>query len=282
MQPQAVVYNLGKNLAEGAQLSGQECPWCAARGSVEKSMSISRAATAVVYKCHRAKCSVEGFVKAEGAPLFKKEVKGSNRWARYLRTTAPILDKQKAWLTKQWGFDSYHYRKSGAEYTIACDRIVLPIYNREGDVVGATLRAVSTTTGPKSMICMVNNAWPCMSFYEGAGNPDTIIIVEDQASAVRASRYCSSVALIGVYMDSVKAREIAKTDKKKAIFCLDKDAFKQNIELAQKYGQMFDSHRAVCPPRDLKDMSEEELKNFLADSCDVEVEYESKQAILVV
>lgn len=139
--------------------------------------------------------------------------------------------------------------------------------------MGATLRAMKGDNGPKSMICMVNNDWPCMSFYEGASNPSTIIIVEDQASAVRASRYCSSVALVGVYMDSVKAREIAKTDKKKAIFCLDKDAFSKTIKLAQQYGDMFDTHKAVCPPKDLKDMGEEQLKEFIAEACNVEVEY---------
>lgn len=273
MQADAIIHQLGNHLREGDQLSGQECPYCERLGSGEKSLSITRKATAIVYKCHRAKCGREGFVRAEGASMFGAEVAGANRYARYLRTSIPLFEKQKHQLTTMWGFDDFHFRKSGAEYTLACDRVVLPIYNREGDAVGATLRAVGKSGGPKSMICMVKTDWPCMSFYEGEANASTIIIVEDQASAIRASRYCSSVALIGVYMDSVKAREIAKTDKKTAIFCLDKDAFQKTIKLANTYGSMFEKHKAVCPPRDLKDMGEQELREYLADACNLEVEY---------
>lgn len=143
--------------------------------------------------------------------------------------------------------DRVHTRKGSIEFSLSAQRLTLPIFNASGAEAGVTFRNITGKSAAKSLIAMTDMNFLCMSFYQGTMNADTIIIVEDQASAIRASSYCSSVALLGVSMDGLRAAAIAKTSPKSVIFCLDKDAFGQNIKLSQKWGPMMKSHRAVCP-----------------------------------
>ncbi len=272
--PDTIVLMLGKDLAVGDQLSGQECPYCARRGYSEKSMSISRDYRAVIYQCHRASCGARGYVRAEGAEGAAPRAKSESRWAAYLRYASPIMEEEKKWLASEWNMEARHFRRGMFEYSPAVKRLVCPIFNSEGVEIGASLRAMATDVTPKSMIVMTKDDELCMSFYKGTENTDVCIVVEDQASAIRASMYCNAVALLGVYVDSERAREIAKTKAKRVIWCLDKDAFKNTIKISTKYGYIFKRSEAVCPPKDLKDMTEQELKEFLQTECNIPIEKE--------
>ena len=276
--PDAAVYMLGNKLAVGEQLSGQECPFCARHGDRgEKSLSITRDTSAVVYQCHRAKCGARGWVRADSASSSARSSKAANanKWGAYLKHAAPLMQDEKNWCGERWSMQDRHLRKGSVEYSPSAKRLILPIFNPAGEEVGATLRAMHTKQTPKSMIVMEKADAFCMSFYKSAApNPNVWIVVEDQASAIRASMYCSSVALLGVYMDAIRAREISKLKPDKVLWCLDKDAFNKTIEMAKKYGHMIKNSSAVCPPKDLKDMTEQELKSFLTYDCKLTIEEE--------
>lgn len=282
--PDAAVFLMGNKLAVGEQLSGQECPYCARHGERgEKSLSITRDTSAVVYQCHRAKCGARGWVRADSASSSARSSRAANanKWGAYLKHAGPLMQDEKNWVGERWSMDDRHIRKGNIEYNGSAKRLILPIFNPDGVEIGASLRAMHAKQSPKSMIVMERDDAYCMSFYRSTAiNPNVWIVVEDQASAIRASMYCSAVALLGVYMDAQRAREISKLKPDRVLWCLDKDAFNKTIEMAKRYGHMIKGSSAVCPPKDLKDMTEHELKSFLTYECKLEVEQEVEDIVL--
>lgn len=97
-----------------------------------------------------------------------------------------------------------------------------------------------------------------MAWYINHTTPG-IIIVEDQLSAVRASRYLSSVALLGTNLSEERVAEIRRTGNSPVYLALDNDAISSAVKYVVKY-------RSVLPlqlvrlDKDIKDMSEEELE----------------------
>ena len=262
-----MILGVGGSLGLHEQLSGQECPFC---NSGEKSFSITREATGIVYKCHRNKCGINGFVRTAGGGESRPAVEGKSKVGVWIRAATPLMEAHKDWLYNHWKLEDRHIRKGGIEFSLANQRLMLPIYNAEGTAVGASFRTIREYT-PKSIICMTDIEALCLSFYKN-GDSRVGIIVEDQASALRASMYCNSVALLGVHMDALRATQIARQGWERVIFCLDKDAFSKNIELSQKWGSMMKKYVTVCPPKDLKDMTEVELQGFMKDSCGITIE----------
>lgn len=88
-------------------------------------------------------------------------------------------------------------------------------------------------------------------------------MVEDIPSAVRASRYVSSVALLGTSCTIEYAAEI-KSFCTSVVWALDEDATEIAIKHHRKHGILFDSSEVLCLPKDFKDMDEEELETILA------------------
>lgn len=277
--PETIVFMLGNSLAVGEQLSGQECPFCARLGHKENSLSISRELNAVVFQCHRAKCGAKGYVRADGGRVVSDKAKAVSKWAAFLAYSTPLLDAERAWVKGQWGFEDRHLRKGMIEYSPAGRRLILPIFNGQGEEVGASLRTTTSTNGPKSMIVMTKQDELCMSFYKGERNTDTLIVVEDQASAIRASMYCSSVALLGVYMDAIRARRLGAQQARRVLWCLDKDAFQKTVQYTTKFAHLVRGSTAICPPKDLKNMTEKELQEFLTNDCRIELAEEQETEI---
>jgi len=260
---------LAKSMLDNEQRSGVICPFC--HGN-DKSLSLRREGEMIFYHCHRARCGISGMTRASPALTVSPVLKYNNKYAETLRAAGPPSTFDCNWVAAEWGMQEKHVRKGGLQSIYGKKRIILPIYDMDGYEVGATLRSTEESVVPKSLICMTSPNSICASFYEGEQNPEVVIIVEDQASAIRASYYCSSVALLGTNMDVIKARAIARTDCKRAIFCLDKDAFSKSILLANKWGSMFPSHTVVLPSKDLKDMTEIELRSLMTDKCNLTIE----------
>lgn len=273
--PDVIVYERGWQLPVGAQVSGQTCPYCERRGYSENSFSMERTNMGINYKCHRAKCGVSGFVRA--APTNSKRlpiadrVSGASKFATHLRSLSPVKAGIGDWMHQQWGWEAEHRRIADVQWSNSARRIALPIYNIEEREVGWTLRDTTGKETIKSMILLTQPGALSMSYYKGKTNPKTVIIVEDQASAVRASLYCSAVALLGVHFDGQRSARIQRLDPESVVFCLDKDAFARSVDYNTRFGGAFKKHRAVCPDKDLKNMKEDELVKFLSEECGVSI-----------
>lgn len=89
------------------------------------------------------------------------------------------------------------------------------------------------------------------------------IIVEDQLSAVRASAYLTSVALLGTDLSYNKVNEIKEIGRFPVLLALDNDAIAKAVKYVQQYRSVLPM-QLVRLDKDLKDSSHEELDVLFA------------------
>ena len=133
-------------------------------------------------------------------------------------------------------------------------RLVMPVYNPEGEAYGYVARKLDNQPGPKTL-SMINDS--VGSWYLCSGSSE-LIVVEDQLSAIRASEYMNAVALLGTNLADGTLREIKAFNPSMTFIALDKDAFPLSIKMAHKVRKVVPT-KVIRLTKDLKDMKEDEL-----------------------
>jgi hypothetical protein len=149
-------------------------------------------------------------------------------------------------------------------------RVFIPIRNKNGTKIGCSLRSFDTHAFAKNKVFIHDPDYPTMdvtvSFFD---TKPVCLIMEDQLSKLKASRYArASVALLGTGMNVMKAKEIAGICAErncKPVWALDPDAFNLAMRYRQEYNAILPNQKIVRLKRDVKDMSESEIKQLLAE-----------------
>lgn len=90
-----------------------------------------------------------------------------------------------------------------------------------------------------------------------------IIIVEDQLSAIRASDYLTSVALLGTHLNDERVQELRAAKMRPIYLALDNDAIGTAVKHVVKYKSLLPM-RLVRLSKDIKDMTHEEADRLFA------------------
>lgn len=90
-----------------------------------------------------------------------------------------------------------------------------------------------------------------------------IIIVEDQLSAIRASDYLTSVALLGTHLNDERVQELRAAKTRPIYLALDNDAIGTAVKHVVKYKSLLPM-RLVRLSKDIKDMTHEEADRLFA------------------
>lgn len=91
---------------------------------------------------------------------------------------------------------------------------------------------------------------------------DSIIVVEDQLSAVRASQYMTAVALLGTHMNEPMVLEIRERHQP-VYLALDADAVAKAVKYVVKYRSLLPM-QLLTLDKDIKDMTHEEADALFA------------------
>ena len=98
-----------------------------------------------------------------------------------------------------------------------------------------------------------------ISWYKHQDKTQPLILVEDIPSAVRAAKYVSSVALLGTHLGIDRIEEIVQQNFTRVRIALDQDATEKAFRHLRKWGAFFNEVDVLPLPKDLKDMTEDEL-----------------------
>lgn len=92
-----------------------------------------------------------------------------------------------------------------------------------------------------------------------------IWIVEDMLSSKRLEQLgMPSIALLGTHISDKLLKDILDYDPSAEIFlALDNDATAKAVGYKQKFGGMFRNFRVIPLSKDIKDMTEDELRGLL-------------------
>lgn len=220
-----------ESLAQGVSVSGRICPKCFGGRSNEGSLSVTRSDYTLLYKCHRAACDFAGKVAVVsgggGQPTVEhragERISGQARYEALGRSRIP--EGIRAWLAQKYHLSEYHFSKGGLSWTNRhsigpiAGRLVIPVADENMSIYGYTARKLDEQAGPKTLSFFENKrgAW-----YFNPSSLD-VIIVEDQLSAIRASKYLNAVAILGTDIPDA-VLDILRDRAGKIFLALDKDA----------------------------------------------------------
>ena len=260
------------------------CPDCHGGSSKEKSLSLYRSNNFTAHAtCFRASCDF-GTKKfklyhADGELITAQTPEKARRMTtkNYQPTPTKLTLPAKNWLKRKFNFSEGQLAYAQVQM-LNDGRIVYPIFASNRARRGYVLRryhnkpltgdpTIHPTSIPKAMNLLSRPDSVVMSWYfkdKGAGrSADTLIITEDIPSSVRCIDHCDSVALLGTVLSEDKIKEIRKLKYKHIYLCLDADANKKIVRSIAKHRALLDMKTKFLP-KDLKDMSTEELHEFMA------------------
>lgn len=246
------------DLQEGESRSGQLCPSCKGGTTGEHTLSVSRRNSNLLWICHRSSCQLRG---GTGSSL-----RGTSRTSvpetrgvfgrQYVREATALPENISTLLNTRYAITNEHSARHGLGWTEDTEqgqRLVIPVKDYYGEVRGSVLRSFDGTL-PKAKSHTEQGA---IAWFT---NPATTscIIVEDCLSAIRASDYLTSVALLGTNFNEAMAQEIVDTGLSPVYMALDADAYNKAIKYVIKYRSMMNM-RMLRLAKDIKDQTNEEL-----------------------
>lgn len=264
------IKSLAFEAAVGEQISGAKCPFCGGGHGHEKSLSVTRTQTAVFYRCHRNSCGKHGTIalssldpipnRTEATAKQKKRETVKEELAKWdfcYNMPKEVVDM----LLDNYGITQIATAWAGIRWVTNKNRISIPIRRPDGRRIGFNARSLDGKQ-PKSLIYIEYPDYPLASYYLRP-NCREIWIVEDQLSAIRASDYACAVAVLGTNITEGLMNDLRKQAFARVVICLDKDAKDKAIEYSQKYSGIVGHLSVRIPPKDLKDMTTNELIDFM-------------------
>ena len=134
----------------------------------------------------------------------------------------------------------------------------MPVRDAQGAALGVMLRALD---GRKPKV-ISHTEQGATAWYTNLTAPG-VIIVEDQLSALRASSFLTSVALLGTNLSDERVAEIRKAGHRPVFLALDNDAIASAVKYVVKYRSTLPM-QLVRLDKDIKDMDNEEADALFA------------------
>jgi len=264
---------IGDRLHNGGQVSGEVCPKCRGGLSGEKSLSVVREGSAVSWHCHRSSCDFTG---AHGVPLTEESLSTAVPPAarrhyppKLVGVPNSILDL----LEEKYRISRQDVKRQGFMWSyMDGGRLAMPIKTRWMNEIGHSFRSLRGASPKNRILLYAGVGNPSMSWYMGKNEMAgalfnvklPVVVVEDQLSAIRASSFANSVALLGTNLSNVKAVDITKVGAKHVIIAFDKDASASAARYVRQFNPFFEKLSMVQLEKDLKDSTDDEIRSILS------------------
>lgn len=242
------------------------CPACFGGSKKEKSFTIKRIPSGIAYNCFRATCGVHGLIGDwHPAPNAEKKKKQKGPYMGSLISVSGALFSQ-FFLKYQLSVEDIE--KQGIKFASEIGRLIYPIYDYRGYMIGENLRAVSPSQKPKVLINKFSDNVPLMHVPLGFEFKDKVVLVEDQTSAIKVSKLVPTIALLGTNLQDGGLSLLRQIGIKHITILLDADdaGISGSMKLQQRLGPFFNVTSIIIPHgKDPKDLDWTELNKILCD-----------------
>lgn len=230
------------------------CPYCGGNNS----LSVNKIDGEYKYKCFKAHCTIAGnyhtgFTINEIKQKISKVVEHKSFALPEHFVKGIANDLVYGYLRDNACLPAVLAGKAKIAYDPKENRAVFLIYNGI-EIKGAVGRALNSHVKPKSKIYQGSLTYPFI-----CGHADTLVVVEDCASACAVTRVpnVAGLALLGTYMKPEYVPVIAKY--KNVIIALDSDANAKALTV-NKLIKYYTNSKVVLLPKDIKNMTQEEVE----------------------
>ena len=253
------IHIIGSTMQLGSNIR-ELCPLCEGGSSGEKSLSISLSEDGTLsWNCFRDSCSIKG---VSGTSTTHRPVKKEIARPRFSGVTSSLSETELQLIGGLWGISDPPYWYYTEEFG---GRIAMSIRSPKYRHRGWVLRDISGNARTKALMYTEREGKVTQSWYKSVDRRVRgTILVEDIPSAVRASKYVDSVALLGTGVGMEKAVEIAMYKRAgKVLVALDQDATNQAFNIVHKWAGIWGDVSVLPLEQDIKDMDEASLRNLL-------------------
>lgn len=148
------------------------------------------------------------------------------------------------------------------------ERIVFKVRAWDGELLGYIRRAypwLGHSYGAKTLNVVTNTEAPFIHFPFNTRKhlSDSLLIVEDVPSSIKASLFTPTVALCGTELSFDDCSYFSSIGIRHLTIALDADAVSKQYKLKQKVEFMFDSVSMLHIDKDIKDMTLEEAEQSI-------------------
>lgn len=263
-----IIQEIGEELHDGQSLGGQLCPVCSGGGSGDRSLSVTRKGSLILYLCHRASCGASGAVATYGSP------RGSSSGPRpkrvYVTKPDPLPPEVRELLQAKYYLTDLELARGELGWTTYYSpagkgRVYAPLFTPQGKVRGYNCRDVYKEQTPKDLIFLFREDDCKLAWYLHSRQAP-LVLVEDRLSALRLSSYVNAASLNGTDIGDAMVDEIRRTALGPIYLCLDKDATMKAVKQVIKLKGVLPM-KSLPLSMDIKDMPREELSEWVTKSA---------------
>ncbi len=239
------------------------CPSCG-----ERKFYVTRKTSGLAYICFRASCALEpGMIFEASMPsgTFVQDVRTKKTKRRFTQETYVPDWKDRHFFYDRFWID-FENPKTMARYVKVTedDRYAMPVYGPRQEFRGWNIRrpnwsGVSVAPRddckgddyPKTVLYLEDNCKARAAWYGDPGG--TLVIVEDQVSAMRVAPLARSVAILGTHLkDEVVSEILREGPFGHVIVALDPDAYSKALGIVSKWHGVLPMSAAFldCDPKD--------------------------------
>lgn len=262
----------GEHLAVDQQVNIDHV-FCSAGADTRARLYVKRTRDAVLAYCHN--CGGHGIVglrkstvKSIEDLLIENEAVAQQGLGELVMPDDVIRNPEgwpneaKAWLY-QYGITNSEIIDNEIGYSESWNRVILPVYSG-GKLMYWQGRAVRPGQDPKYISAKAHNKVMFTAHGAGVGVTcgDKVFIVEDILSAIKMSRHCDAIALLGTSPD-IDDLTVRLENYKKVGIALDPDqaGYTKAIELEKRLSLVFlGTVRRYMPANQLKEMDNRSLE----------------------
>lgn len=246
------------HLRDGDTQGGELCPVCRGGNTQERTLVVSVRHETLLWLCYRASCGFKGARNIGGRSnhLHTGTNPVSCRGAvgrEILRHTGRLPQEIREDLRSRYGITEAHESLFAIGWDNTTNRLSIPVRNFRSEPLGVVLRSLNGAK-PKTLTHTEKDSLSWFVNHTARG----VIIVEDQFSAIRASDYLTSVALLGTHLNEQRVAEIKASGLSPVYLALDADAWQKAVGYAIKYRSQL-KPQLIRLTKDIKDMNTDEL-----------------------
>lgn len=254
------------DLDEDGTRSGEICPACEGGSTKEGSLSVSRRGGVLLWHCHRASCGFSGSdrVASEGGPK-TRELGRSPPDVK----VSPLDTATSKFLALKFGLPITSIGYAGIGWVDESSpsyrrRFAFPIFDPLAGVRGTSYRSYEGDK-PKNLIRLDYSGAVAASWYRWRRHSDSVVLVEDQVSAIKLAPHVDAVALLGTNLSDAKVEEILSVSPayKNIHLSLDLDAVADAIKTQLRLREKVPHLRITAIECDVKNMNKKQFDTYL-------------------
>lgn len=233
--------------AVGTTTNSIRCPRC----GHAKSFSVTIERDCVLYHCFRVKCGVHGRIGVNYNPVLQAVANPSLE--PYIFKTEDVPNNLAGIIEEKYQIPRELLKANNVKYQSERNSLVFYCYDFQNREIGVMERWYTWHAPQKRSMFWKHSDEPKCYVPLTSKLTDTIVVVEDTLSALKASQYLPAMAIMGTHLSKPLVWETLEAGIKHIILYLDYDAYAKAINIYNTYNIYYNNMHIICNRDDPKD-----------------------------